>query len=375
MNMENVDNKPPFYNYGIKHFLVKNIELFNDINTYSNIYLCVYKINTNGKLPFLQFLLLNNGYSSLNLPVVPLFNSFNNDNLVSYSKVFLSGLLNVDVFEELNNNLSFDGYYEYKENLYIFFDVTKCDISVDETYSSNNVRFALTDEILNHKHVCNIPISSDTIDFFLKNPSLNFIFNEYNQEYEIPIVGYVGKKTPEQVNFTYIFGEPRRDKLSIFGSNYYFTDFKNAVRQGGWTDKYQPEYLYNKLITDNENGRYIKGGIVRFALFIGNVNYIENNIDLPNDDSTIKKDRLNDNTLNVNYEKMTLRISDHDSVWTKTYDSLYLGKLELDDGSFIQEYPIIVTRDYNQQVGLSFHYINKNSLGNKFNSYCDYTIL
>jgi hypothetical protein len=229
--------------------------------------------------------------------------------LVSYSKVFLSGLLNVDVFEEFNNNLSFDGYYEYKENLYMFFDVTKCDISVDETYSSNNVRFALTDEILNHKHVCNIPISSDTIDFFLKNPSLNFIFNEYNQEYEIPIVGYVGKKTPEQVNFTYVFGEPRRDKLSIFGANYYFTDFKNAIRQGGWTDKYQPEYLYNKLITDNENGRSIKGGIVRFALYIGNINYIENNIDLPNDDSTIKKDRLNDNTLNVNYEKMTLRIS------------------------------------------------------------------
>ena len=72
---------------------------------------------------------------------------------------------------------------------------------------------------------------------------------------------------------------------------------------------------------------------------------------------------------------MTLRISDHDSIWSKTHDSLYLGKLELDDGSFIKEYPIIVTSNYNQQVSLSIHYLNKSKLGNEFNSQIDYAIL
>ena len=72
---------------------------------------------------------------------------------------------------------------------------------------------------------------------------------------------------------------------------------------------------------------------------------------------------------------MTLRISDYDANWTKTYDSLYLGNVELDDGTFIQESPIIVTKDYNQQVPLSCHFINKNNLGDKFNSCYDYTIV
>jgi hypothetical protein len=371
----NKQQKSPFYSYGIKNFLTKDSEMFREIGSYSKIYLCIYRINTNGKYPFLQFLLSNNGYGLLNLPNLPLSNSVNNDNLFLYSKVFLSGILNIAIFEDLDNDLIFDGFYEYKENLYMFFDITKFDINIDETYSSSHIRFALVDEIVNHKNVCNIPITSEINDFFIKNESINFIFDENNEKYETPIVGYVGKKTPEQLNFTYIFGEPRQSRLHIFGSNYYFTDLKNAIKQAGWSNNNKPEYLFNKLITDNENGRYIKGGVVRFALFTGKTKYIENNIDIQNDDSYIKRDRLNDTTLNSNYEKMTLRISDHDSIWTKTHDSLYLGKIELDDGSFIKESPIIVTSSYNQQVSLSFHYLNKSKLGNTFNSHSDYTIL
>lgn len=374
--MENSENlSSPFYNFGIKNFLTKDSSMFYDIGSYSKICLCIYKINTSGKFPFLEFLLLNNGYGLLNFPNIPFSNSIDKDNLFSYSKVFLSGILNINIFEDFNNNLSFDGFYEHNENLYMFFDITKCAINVDETYSSSHIRFALVDEIINHKNVCNIPIWVETIDFFIKNESISFLFDENNERYETPIVGYVGKKTPELVNFTYIFGEPRQSKLNIFGSNYYFTDFNNAVKQAGWSHDNKPEYSFNKLITDNEYGRYAKGGIVRFALFTGKTKYIENEIDVQNDNSSIKKDRLNDNTLNNNYEKMTLRISDHDSVWSKTHDSLYLGKLELDDGSFIKEYPIIVTSNYNQQVSLSLHYLNKSKLGNKFNSGSDYAIL
>jgi hypothetical protein len=172
-----------------------------------------------------------------------------------------------------------------------------------------------------------------------------------------------------------MFGESPQDKLAMFGPKYYFTDFNNAVRQGGWSNDYRPEYLYDKLITDNENGRYSKGGLVRFALFMGKTKYVENSLHDPNDESDIKKNRLNDSTINQKYEILTLRISDHDGIWTKTYDSLYLGNIELDDGSFIQEYPIIVTKDYNQQLCLSAHYINKNNLGDKFNPCYDYTIV
>jgi hypothetical protein len=180
------------------------------------------------------------------------------------------------------------------------------------------------------------------------------------------MVGFVGKSTPNKINFTYTFGESPKNRTAILGPYYYFTNFDYAIRQGGWSHNYKPEYIHNKLITDNENGRYSKGGIVRFALFTGITKYIEN---MPNyliDESEIKKQRLHDISLNKNYEIHTLRISDHDGIWTKTCDSAYLGTIELDDGTFLEDTPMFVLKDYNQQIPLSYHFIDKKSLGNKY---------
>ena len=102
-----------------------------------------------------------------------------------------------------------------------------------------------------------------------------------------------------------------------------------------------------------------KIGIVRFALFVGNTKYINN---FPNDDidiSDVKQQRLNDDDLDRKYEQLTLRISDHDGKWTETADSCYLGNLILDNGKKVKYTPLIVLKDYNQHVPLSYHYINK----------------
>ena len=88
----------------------------------------------------------------------------------------------------------------------------------------------------------------------------------------------------------------------------------------------------------------------------------------PIDESEIKNQKLNDILFNKNYEIQTLRISDHDGTWTRIYDSVYLGNQELDDGSFLEETPMIVLKDYNQQIPLSYHFIDKNSLGYKYDS-------
>jgi hypothetical protein len=369
------ENAKMYFNYPIKYILKKNIREIEDIESIYFIHLCIYKVNISGKKPFLQFLLLNDGLDLLSLPNLHISNLNLKDNLVSYAKVYISGILNIEDFNNLQNNIQFDGFYENKGGIYMFFDITNNDINIDETYSSSLIKFALVDEIINHKNVCNIPIANDTTKFFIENQSINYLFDENNNTYEIPIVGFVGKKTKEQINFTYIFGESAKDKLSIFGSSYYFTDFNNAVRQGGWSNDYKPEYLYNKLITDNENGRYIRGGLVRFALFMGKTLYIENNLNQPNDDSTIKLNKLNDVNLNKKYELMIMRISDHDSNWKNNYDSVYLGKLELDDGNYVEDYPIIAIKDYNQEVTLSYHFINKNMLGDKFDYCYDYSIV
>ena len=66
--MENNDDynpeKPIYYNYTIKHFLVKDSNLLaDDTNQYLKIILCIYTINTSGKYPFIQYLLSNNGFN------------------------------------------------------------------------------------------------------------------------------------------------------------------------------------------------------------------------------------------------------------------------------------------------------------------------
>jgi hypothetical protein len=366
--MEHNENEPNnvYYNYPIKNILIKDLSSFHDTNEYAQIILCVYKINTIGKFPFIQYLLSNNGYNTLELPMLPIYSSFNKNNLVVYSKVFLSGLLQVLDFEDFSGKIEFDGCYEYINNLYLFFDISKYEINIDDTYSYNPVRFALTHEITNHNNICNIQIGYNTKMFFLKNKSINYIYDDNNEAYEIPIVGYVGKSTPEKMNFVFTFGESAKNKSAILGPYFYFTDFNHAIRQGGWSKNYKPEYMYEKLITDNECGRYLKGGIVRFALFTGRTKYIENMPETSNDDSEIKKQRLEDTSLNHSRELLTLRISDHDGLWTKEYDSAYLSDIELDDGSILEDAPMLVIKEYSQQVPLSFHYIDKSKLHDKF---------
>lgn len=328
-NEDNFSENQKYYNYPIKNFLTKEANsTFN-----AEIMLCIYTINTSCKYPFIQYLLSDTAFGTLSLPALPVFSSVGKDNLVAYSKVFLSGILQVVNFEEFNKQIVFDGFYEYEEKLYLFFDITKFEFCVDDMSS---LRFALIDEIVNHYCVCDMNISPETTNFFINNNSLNYLYDPKNEAYEVPIVGFVSKEKQEKINFVLIFGESAKNKSAILGPYYYFTDFNNAVRQ---------------------NSR-----IVRFALFTGKTKYIDN---MPNnsvDESEIKKQRLNDTSLNKNYEIQTLRISDHDGIWASSYDSAYLGNIELDDGSFVDDTPMIVLKEYKQQIPLSSHYIDKNKL-------------
>jgi len=323
-----------YYNYLVKDSLSKDLDDIKSIDNYIFIHLCVYSVNTEGKTPFLQYLLSNDGYK-LALPKLPVYSLFDKDNITSYSKVFLSGILEATNFEEFSNDMSFDGFYEYNDDLYMFFDITKC------TINDNNVRFGLIDEIINHRHICNVPIDNNTSLFFIKNEYITYLCDEKKSPYEIPIIGFVGKRTKQKVNFTMTFGEIAKDKSAILGPYFYFTNYQNAIRQG-------------------------KGGIIRFALFTGYTKYIENAPNDPIDESDIKKFRLEDNTLDHKKEVATLRISDHDGLWTNTYDSVYLGNLELDDGSFLDDTPMIVLQNYNQQLPLSCH---NSILGDKHKKY------
>jgi len=91
---------------------------------------------------------------------------------------------------------------------------------------------------------------------------------------------------------------------------------------------------FNKHITDNEWGRYISGGINRIAL-------------LSNSTIVVNNDDINDECL---------QFDDYDCVT-----------------SIINYQPVAIIKDFNQQVSLSYHRIDKNNMDSQWNSsncYC-----
>ena len=316
------------YDYHIKNFLTSDYDALPDLKTVKNIFLCAYMVNTAGKFPFLQYLLSKHVFDldTFNLPCINEYDEYKRPsslNVDLYSKIYLATVLHAN-FQILNEKTVFDGFYIFENNLYLFYDLTECSDIINQ--SNTNYVFALIHEIMNEKYIESVAVNSNVVHFFTSNQSINYLYDTNNNPYEIPIVGYVNKSTPDKVNFTYIFGETAKDKSAILGPHYYFTNYRNTSK------------------------RYI----VRFALFIGNAKYIENAPNDPNDESSIKKDRLNDDNLDKKFEALTMRISDHDGIWSKTYDSAHLGKLILDDGTVLKDAPLYVLKEYKQQVPLTF---------------------
>ena len=64
-----------------------------------------------------------------------------------------------------------------------------------------------------------------------------------------------------------------------------------------------------------------------------------------------------------------------DGLWKQNYDSVYLGKIELDNGEIFKNANTYVIKDYYNHTPLSYHYINKFTLGDTFDENSDYQIM
>lgn len=312
-----------------------------DIKDYKHIYICSYTINNEIKYPFLRFLLVNSFVDEkMTFPEVPVYSNIDPIELLNYIKVQLFGIvLFNNNYETFSQETKFKGYFEFNNNLYVFFDITNLSSQINDIYITNRAGLILLDEILNQKHMCDIPINRDVSYFFIVNDNFCFLIDKNDNSYEIPIVSYVGK--PEsKLSFTFIFGESKNNKDGILGPFYYFTDFSTAR---------------NEAISSSYNNNC---GVVRFATFTGDTKYFENHQN-DIDNSLIKLQRLQSE--NANIEQLTMRLSDHDGNWAENYDSAYLGCIELDNGMMLDK-PLLALREYNQQIPLSWHFIsNKNS--------------
>jgi hypothetical protein len=374
-----------FFTYDALNLLHVDIDNVLSYINVDEVIIVPFKINFNSTQPFNTFLLMNDFIDILNFPSVNI--SYKNDSydsqeillrINSYLYSILlsnnnSNIVNYDM-ESFMKTVDFKGLYIYENKVYAFVDLTKVEINASLVNRNSLYWFALIDEIVNKNKVCDIPISDDVTDFFMNNNEFIYFKNAKEEQIEIPSVVYTGSHE-KTLHFNFTFGNRPSDNNTILSSGFYFTNYTNAFKQGGWSLDYK---------ADNDDAvKYTKGGIIRYALFLGNnlvkMNYPNDTID----ESEIKKAKLinsenaekTENNDDYVYEKMTLRISDHDGLWKQNYDSVYLGKMELDNGEYLRNTPLYVVKDYYNHTPLSYHHINKRTLGSTFDENADYQIM
>lgn len=319
---------------GEPEYLYRGLELLNnDIECLSNIdaphiKMICYHVNTEGAFPFIQFLLYNNFgipffgnfFQELDFPMLEIQEKKTHNIHLNVKEKITYLLSTIHCNVDNVNDIKIKGFYNNTNQYYLFIDISNISITPVYLTKTTSVWFALTNEIMNNKSVCNIPISKQIIELFSSDYRIFTITDLDKKCIRNPDVVYEGSHF-KQTEFQSIFGISKKSNEQYYHLLYSIND---AFKHGGWNNTGAPEFKFNKQITDNEYGRYVSGGINRIAL-------------LSSCGIAINSDDIIDGHLNFEgYDLAT---------------------------TIINNQPIAIIKDIHQQVSLSYHKIDKKNMG------------
>lgn len=326
------------------------------------------------------------------------------------------------------------GHLRENRDIYVFYNygvVSSVRNDGQKMLYRRNTSFwwGLIDEIVNEKHLVNFTIKQNISDLFIKHSKLCFLYASHTKpvnyyasivlsgdsvdsmsfmyqvndvtivdagagagadadaepdktqhsritktyNLEVPTVGYHGSYHTIIPKIAYL-GLQQSTYNTMMGPYYYFGTYRKGVRYAGWTSDYKPREIRDddgKMITIGDfEGRYERGGMVRFAIFLGKMKSFLNHPYDRKDYSDIVKERIKKYKHNKKWEERTVRMHDHDGRWAteyidgngNTYDSVYVGKALLDSGKVFMANPEFIVKSHSQQFPLSFHYLDKTTL-------------
>jgi len=355
------------YNYLIEDNLYNINELFI-LNEYTTINCICYHITSDSKYPFIQFMLEKQSYYNSDLLsnefVLPSIIIMKNFDIVKMLIHKISqNLLSIGCKIEMINNNIFKGFKnDDNGNIYAFFDISAINIKYLYLSKNDEIWFSILTEIINVKSICNIPINNQVTQLFINLPELGILHNSVdNTMYPLPDVVYSGSEY-KKTEFYSIFGIPKTKPYESCGKYFYFYRlFEQAVKEGGWVpqggdavidlnNKNDTHDKSNTLIINlnNKYGKYMNGGINRYALFLENYeNYIETSDELTIIDDDIET-KYNENKCII---------------------------LQFMNSNIVK--PDILVKEYESFQPLSYHKLNMSLLGDKFdiNKKYDYNVI
>ena len=337
-------------NQSNKNIIIDDIYKENIINLLN--FIC-YRVNTDGKYPFLEFM----------MEKVPFCNNFVKEQFIipyilfSDIKKSIEELVIEKIKDSLKNmggdykNVNYNMYkgitYDLDGKPYAIVNITGIELTRLNLLRNNLTWMILPSEIINNKKVCNICIDEDVTKLFTEMPELGILRNQKNNEpFLIPEAVYSGDES-KIVEFNSLFGIRRTKEYDSCGEYFYFFKcFEDSTKYGGWLkeggeniidldNKINTHNMSGRLIIENEYGKYIKGGINRYALFIEGKIYMENGEEF----------NLTDELIEEQYNEECIIIC-------------YTGNHKIKSD--------ILVKKYENFIPLSYHYLNKVLLDEEF---------
>lgn len=245
------DNEPFYHNEKNYFFLNDHIlsQTFGDfMNTDKqyNIKICIYKINGECDIPFLQFLFDKSG-EKVTFPNIdfhcPTTNATSNTDQFQESSnpehIFFMNqcsqeLLKVlpihDIFSEDILKQIYKGFIEYDNTLYIVFDSTKIE---DPIIDQSKYSWSIIDEVINSRKILDKEFDPEIVDMFIKTPYMMHILDDKGQRIVYPFLLYICiKLTPEATIYNNALEPNNINSINIIdeqidhpllGSYYYFS--------------------------------------------------------------------------------------------------------------------------------------------------------
>jgi len=335
---------------------------------YKSIFFCIYRIvGSETENKFIQYLLYKYTKKQNDICSFPFVKYNAKKGVEQQLKDFMSQTLQITKIMGWNMK----GFIESKNNIFVFIklqsNLGKFSNQKNEKKRDDKLWWVLIDEICNHRKILNFPIDKIVTTLFLHNPLIIYLRDTKGNNKSIPRALFYGNAA-QMIPFNFVFGPKQEDVNANYGPYYYLGSYKKAIRYGGWSPYYMKEKRKKLPITD-DNGKWKKGGLARYAVYLGGKTKVI--LNHPNDTKTYNPDP---NFLTKIFSFKT-KIIDPKGIWAQQksphdYSSLYYGQIKIPEikGGVWRATPGWVTRNFNQQIPLTFHFIDKNTLGPNWDS-------